>query len=142
MDSEEDDEWTVLSMDNDTLSEEVLNSPNKNDSVDEYHKTSNCTQNIPLINHDTSEQNNDESASRTRKGQSIDLAKDTTSSRSLENIVTISRRNTQTKTSKDTMSTIKENSIPQRSNWYFSPRNVAMIVSIGCFGFIAFMSLK
>ena len=142
MDSEEDDEWTVLSMDNDKLSEEALNSPNKNDSVDECQKTSNCKQDIPLINHDISDQNNDESASRARKGQSIELTKDTTLSKSLENVATISRRNTQTKTSKDTMSTIKENSIPQRSNWYFSPRNVAIIVGIGCFGFLAFMSLK
>ncbi len=127
---EEDEEWTVLSMDYDKLSQEDPSSPIKDESGEIHQSIPDDAQGIPTVAQDMT--NHDANATST----------DTTLTAEQDDTPVLSRRFVATKAAQKETMRFKECNTSQKPYWEFNPCNVAIIVGIGCVGLLAFLSFK
>jgi hypothetical protein len=136
---EEDDEWTILSLDK--LSQKDVLSPIKNDSVEVRYQSIPVAQATPLLEQYSPSQNEDfpdKQISDTNVNQHFT---DRLRSKDQEDTIAF-RRVTSPKVSQNTNPKIKYSHQPTNNNWGFTPRNMAIIFGISCLGFIGFLAIK
>ena len=138
---EEDDEWTILSLDDDKLSQKDALSPIKNDSAEMRYQSIPVAQATPLLEQYSPSQNEDfpdKQISDTNVNQHFT---DRLRSKDQEDTIAF-RRVTSPKVSQNTNPKIKYSHQPTNNNWGFTPRNMAIIFGISCLGFIGFLAIK
>ena len=113
-------------MDDDKSSQEDPSSPIKDESAEMYQSIPDVAQAVPVIAQDMTDQNTD-SASRDTGHNDISV---------------VSRRTVHSRVPQNETLKLKENTTPQKPQWEFNPCNVAIIIGIGCVGFLAFMTFK
>ena len=129
---EEDDEWTILSLDDDKLSQKDALNPIKNDSVEMRYQSIPVAQTKPLLEQYSPIQNEDFPDKQ---------ISDRLRSKDQEDTIAF-RRVTPPKVSQNTNPKIKYSHQPTNNKWGFTTCNMAIIFGISCLGFIGFLAIK
>ena len=119
---EEDDEWTILSLDDDKLSQKDALSPIKNDSAEMRYQSIPVAQATPLLEQYSPSQNEDFPDKQ---------ISDRLRSKDQEDTIAF-RRVTPPKVSQNTNPKIKYSHQPTNNKWGFTTCNMAIIFGISC----------